>query len=359
MKKILIPIIGLLVLILLTPIILAKLANSNIDKKITSYKEKGIYIKEIKKDISYLNSKRVFEVEFNQNSNVKNWNTYKQYINSLNFIVEVGFKNLPVTKAKLDINIKSLNIANKNYLNGLKLHIITKNFKTFNYTIDDYKKDLVLKGVKGIYEVKKYEHNKIFISELNFNTLKIKNSEIEFLIKNLKLNLVDMVLKVENLSYKYNDIDINCENIEENLTNHLLGMNNKYKLLNAFKANKLEVTYKNQKLALKTINSDLNFNDFKFNSLKDANIKFDFKWNNTIYKNILLDGGEIFLDGKILSKLPKTINDFNGNLKIDFTDNLFNYITKDLNPFIVNKYLKKELNIKIKNGEIEINGNRI
>ena len=37
MKKILIPILGLFVLILLTPFILGKMANSNIDKKIDEY----------------------------------------------------------------------------------------------------------------------------------------------------------------------------------------------------------------------------------------------------------------------------------------------------------------------------------
>ena len=97
MKKILIPIIGLLVLIILTPIILGKMANSNIDKKIEEFKKAGIVIDEKSKNVSYLNTKRVFEVELNQNTNIKDWNEYKQIINKAKILVTLTYKNLPIT----------------------------------------------------------------------------------------------------------------------------------------------------------------------------------------------------------------------------------------------------------------------
>jgi hypothetical protein len=104
MKKILIPIIGLLVLIILTPIFLGKIANSNIDDKIKEFQKAGIIINEESKEVSYLNTKRVFEVELNQDTNIKDWNEYKKFIKDAKFLVTLTFKNLPITKANFDRN---------------------------------------------------------------------------------------------------------------------------------------------------------------------------------------------------------------------------------------------------------------
>ena len=107
MKKLLIPIIGLLVLIFLTPVILGKMANSNIDKKIEKFKKEGVKIVEVKKDISYLKSFREFKVD--------------------DVLVDLNFKNLPVTNAIFDIKYKDSH-----------MHVVLNNFKKFVFTINNH-----------------------------------------------------------------------------------------------------------------------------------------------------------------------------------------------------------------------------
>ena len=122
MKKILIPIIGLFVLILLTPYILGRVANSNIDDKLSNLKSKTIKIEQISKDVSYLYSKRVFKVKIDK--------SYFEFPIKGDFLVTLTFKNLPITTAKFDVEIKRL--KNFRELKGYRFSILTKDLKTFH-----------------------------------------------------------------------------------------------------------------------------------------------------------------------------------------------------------------------------------
>jgi hypothetical protein len=139
MKKILIPIIGLLVLIILTPVILGKLSNSHIDAMIKNYQKNGVKIKQIEKNIGYLSSKRVFDVVFDKNTKIKLYKPYKNLLNKASFRVVLRFDNLPITSARFDIKSEGVVIKNKEYLKNLNIVLISKDLYNFRYLIKEYK----------------------------------------------------------------------------------------------------------------------------------------------------------------------------------------------------------------------------
>ena len=225
MKKILIPLFGVLILVFLTPIILAKLANSNIDKYIATLQNKGIYIQNISKDISYLETYRKFRVNYY----------------GVDMFVNLKFKNLPITTAKFDITLK-------NFIPNLKIHLITKDLKTINFKIDDYKDFITIKDLKGIYKKPKLLCN---AKEISMNNFVAQNIKLNANIKNLSLFLVDFNVSIEKLN--------NYTNIKNNFKIHLypnntyfidddLIINNcKIKITKHFKINEIPHHFKIEK----------------------------------------------------------------------------------------------------------------
>jgi len=359
MKKILIPIIGLLVLIFLTPVILGNMANSNIDKKIQTFKKNGIKIIEVKKDIGYLNTKRVFEVTFDKNTKNKTWKVYNNVINKAKFLVVLKFKNLPVTKANFDVDTKYIELLNQKYLQGLKAHITSKDFKTFSYKIDDYNKEIKIIGLDGIYKNKKYAYNDFNIKLFEFNSLKIENAKVDLIVKDLALGLVDYGFKAQKYSFNNKKVNILGENIEENLSIHL-SPDNLYTLDDKILSDKLGVKIDNQLLGVTYFDWSLKVDKFKKDSLKDSNITLAILWSETEYQKAIVGGGEVKVKAKILKDFPQTLDDIELDTTIRFDEDLFKRVTKDFNPEVVNKYFTNYTShIEIKNGELLINGNRI
>jgi len=355
MKKILIPIIGLLVLIFLTPVILGKMANSNIDKKIEIFKKDGIKIKELQKDMGYINSKRVFEVEFD-----KNTKKFNKYINKAKFLVTLTFKNLPITKANFDVEVKNINVLNQNILEGLKAHIVTKDFKTLDYKIDDYQKEIKLINVNGVYKRAKYDTLEINSKKIEvFNLLHINDSLFKIVIKDLELRLIDYKVNVKKWDFNYQKIALKGENSEENLTTHLYP-NKIYKFEYKFLSDKLGIKIDNKFIAFGYVDNSIILDNVKKDSLKDLKLDLSFLWSQTEYEKAIVGGGSIKLNLKILSQMPTTFNDINLESNINLDEDLFKRITKDFDPAVVNKYFKNyKSHIEIKNGEVIINGNRI
>jgi len=360
MKKILIPIIGLLVLIILTPIILGKMANSNIDKKIENFKKDGIKITEINSDIGYLNTKRVFEVTFDKDTKNKTWQVYHKLINQAKFLVSLSFKNLPITKANFDVKVEYIKAFNQNYLKGLQTHITSKDFKTFEYKIDDYNKILKLVGFNGLYKNSKYAVNDFKIKNLGVGDfLTSEDNIVHLVVKDLNLGLVDYYWKSKKWNVKYGNLIIKGDNTEENLSTHL-SPQHLYTLNDKVLSDKLGVSINNQVIAVSYFDWNLKFKDFKENSLKNSKLDLALLWSETEYQKALVGGGEIKLQATFLSEIPQTLNDIELNATVRFDKDLFTRVTKDFDPAMVNKYFKNYTSqIEIKNGKIKINGNRI
>ena len=360
MKKILIPIIGLLVLIILTPVIIGKIANSNIDTKIESFKKDGIKIKEIQKDIGYLKTTRVFEITFDKDTKNKTWQVYHKLINQAKFLVSLNFKNLPVTKAKFDVNVDYLQVFNQKYLNGLKAHITSKDFKNFIYTIEDYNKGLKLAGFSGTYKNDKYAYNDFKIKKLGIGEfVNSSDNKVNLVVKDLSLGILDYYWKSKKWNISYNNLIIKGENTEENLSTHL-SPNNLYTLDDKVLSDKIGVSMNNQIIAVSYFDWNLKFKDFKEKSLKNSKLDLVLLWSETEYQKAIVGGGEIKLKVAFLSEIPQTLNDIDLDATIKFDKDLFTRITKDFDPVMVNKYFKNYIShIEIKNGKLKINGNRI
>jgi len=357
MKKILIPIIGLLVLVFLTPMILANLANSNIDKKIETFKKDGIKIVELKKDIGYLNTTRVFEVTFDKDTHFKSWSVYQKIIKGGKFIVTLKFRNLPVTTANFDITTKYIKSKdNKEYLKGLHFFITSKDFKTFKFKFLDYKSlEPSFTIVKNLQMVlKKGKYYQLFVSGdmLQIANSRYKDFNTNIIIKDLPLYLVDYNLNTK----QYLDIgayNIKATNIEENLTTHLYP-NDIYKFEYKSKSKLLKITQKAPLVSFIDLYIDLKGNQNSKKGFFNLNIK----WKNTLYKNETLDGGDI--KANISYIRLKDINTYNGEVNITFDKGLFEKISSMVSPdFIETNFINNRLPIEIKNGELLINGNRI
>ena len=349
MKKILIPIIGLLVLIFLTPIILGKMANSNIDKKISELKKSGIVIKEISKDVGYLNTKREFKVILNKNFQNKTWQKYNNIVNHITADVVLKFKNLPVTKADMDILADVKILGNK--IKNIKLNVITKNFKDFNYKIISID-DIVLNGVDGEIHKNKYTQIVSNIKKLESKDIKIYDTAIKSEIKDLYLAIGSINYNSKKWEIKHNKLNLKAENSEENLSTHLLP-NNDYIIKDKFKAEKFGILVGDIFVGFGYLKSDLEINYQKKLTLK-------LKWSSTEYQKAIVDGGEVSLAIDILNPKLTSFKDINLVADIKADKSLFNRVSKDFDPAIVNLYFKDyKSHIELKNGELRVNGNRI
>jgi hypothetical protein len=342
MKKILIPIIGLLVLIILTPIFLGKIANSNIDDKIKEFQKAGIIINEESKEVSYLNTKRVFEVELNQDTNIKDWNEYKKFIKDAKFLVTLTFKNLPITKANFDIEIKGIDAFNKTLLKGLNIHLVTKNFKSIDYKIDNYNKDnIILNNVYGNIKIDKYKTYIINAKNISTFFISLIDSKMKFIVKSLELSLVDVDLDIKEIKLK-DRFTINIKNLKEHFEVHLSG-DKKYTINDISKIKSLSI---DKIVAFGDIDSNL--------SIKENNMNWLLKWNQT-QLNTIVDGGEIEAKGKI----SKNIDDLDVDIDVSLSKSLYEKLSIKLNPDVLNRYFKDyKSHIKINKG-IFVNGNRI
>jgi len=355
MKKILIPIIGLLVLIFLTPVIIGKMANSNIDKKIEIFKKDGIQIKEIKQDIGYINSKRVFEVIFN-----KKTKKFNKYINSAKFLVTLTFKNLPITKANFNVLVKNINVLNQNILEGLKFHVVTKDFKTMNYNVENYNKYIILKDVNGVYKRNKYDNLIINAKDIGIkNFIDINGVNLNFIIKDLGLGLVDYTAKIKTFSFSYKSINIKGKSYSENVAVHLYP-NQKYKFVDKFLADKMLIRFHNENIGISNVDWLFIGDNYKKDDLTNSDFNVSLLWSDTEYQKMMLGGANLKVDMKVLSKQFNTLKDIYLKASIELDKDLYQAITKNLNPEVLNKYFKNyKSNIVIKNGEIIVNGNRI
>ena len=359
MKKFLIPIIGLLVLIFLTPIILGRMANSNIDTKIETFKKDGIKIKEIKKDIGYLNTNRIFEVTFDKDTKNKTWKVYHKIVDSAKFIITLKFKNLPVTKANFDVKIKYIKMLNKDYFKDSEFNVISKDFKHFKYQFKDYVSKnpfVILKGLNGEFIKDRYDNLKIDADFIKFKEFVYNKLKLNITTKDLGLYLVDINSKAKNYTIYLNEYYTKFENIEENLTTHLLE-DKTYKFEYRFNADKMGVFKLDNNVVIGFAYPDFVLNGVFKNNKRDLNISF--LWSETEYKKAIVGGGSIKGDIQF-EKYPKSLKDINGKIVIKLDKDVFLRITSPFNPEVVNKYFKDyKSHIEIKNGEILVNGNRI
>jgi len=328
MKKILIPILGLFVLILLTPFILGKIANSNIDKKIDELKKEGIQIKELKKEISYLNSERVFEIKFDKKTKLKSWQVYKNLVKSLKLNIKLSFKNLPVTTAKFDI--KLLNTPLKN----LKIKMETKDLKHFKYKINE--NYLVLNGET---EIKKFAKTECHIEKIKLESIKGEGIDVNLTTKGVDLWIFEGGYKVKKIELFYKKMVLKVENGGETFKNYLT---DRYHFRDKYFAEKFEIG--NNK---KTIFKVYKLKGF-FNSDYDRNFS-----NIEIETNSSFNGGNIYLKGDL--KKPYQLEDTNLIFKAKFSKEEFNFLTKEFDPEIVKHYFKNyQTEIVVKKGVVKI-----
>ena len=357
MKKV---VLGLVVLILLTPFIIAKIANSNIDEKIRNFQQMGINIKEVKKDIGYLSTQRIFEVEFNQNTNQKNWNLYKKLIDKTKFEVTLNFKNLPITKAVFDLKIHQLVINNINFLNGLEIHIESKDFKKFDYFVKDYITDkVVVEKVKGHFVNKKYSLNNVKMGYIETPLFVISNGQIDSNVKDLNLGIMEVNGSADKWELIFDDIKLMGKNSNETFKVKLKS-NNKYFVEDIFKSKAIGVEIDYKRAAIADVVSDFHIKGLG-TDLVGGKLLWNLKWNNSEIKKVIVDGGELNVSADILTNILES--DFVDNNKIlmdlFLEDNLFKKITNKLDPQDVKKYFNNHrMHIEL-NKEVFINGNRI
>jgi len=332
MKKILIPIIGLLVLIILTPLILSNIMNSNIDKKIANFQNEGIKIKEVKKDISYLTSKRVFEVELNNNTKLPAWQAQK-LINELKFKVVLTFKNLPITTANFDVEN-----------NNFKLHLLTKNMKKF-----DVIGESPFIKFNGVYHKSKFDTFSFNITDiLGYKT---KNLKVSGKIKDLALYLGSLDIKGDEVSNN----DFKILDFIYKLDIHLKP-DNKYFVNENIYAKKIGLKIQNQKIAFEDLNETTHlFNTDIKNKITDGNSTITF--TKTEIQNKIADGAEIKIN---FTNLSQNLNKLYLTLDAKFSKSLFEKLTLNLDPKKVKEYFNNySTHIEIKDKKVFINGHRV
>jgi hypothetical protein len=344
MKKLLIPVIGLLVLILITPVILSKLMNSNIDKKIANLQKQGYQIKEVKKDIGYISTKREFEVTLNDKLK------QKYHINALKADVVLSFKNLPVTTANFDVEYQKLKLFNQEILDGYKFHLKTKNLKHFKLIGDDYKQDgLNIIGLNGNVIIDKFITKEINVKNISYkDNLNIDNLKLIFTLQSYEPLTFEGEYNLTKFSFKYQDIEVKAENAGEKFKNYF---NKEYKFSDKFKAEKFGVLIQNRKYAVSNWQGDFNANYDK--NLTKAKIDTNFEFTQSQIENKILDGADFNISARF--KRPA---DLFADVKIRFDKDLFTTITNQLDPAVVKKYFKNhKTHFIFNNGEMGPYGN--
>jgi hypothetical protein len=393
-NKIVVFILTFAVMVLATPFVFDKLMNSKFNQMLNNLKKEGYVIKEIENKSSYLTTDRVFEVVIPGKKIDESG-----YIKDVILKVEAKFKNLPVTDVRFFGKLLKIESFNKNFeeeinkiiKDKIKFIVITPNFKVYKYKIEDSKlnvgiNEISFKGIDGIYSYP--SKNTLNISSLLFKDIR----GISFEVKLFK-----------NIYQKENNV---------------IKTNTKFNFYAALKQNRISilnitsnsVTYLGD--LIKSV-SDLHFDTMNILNnvmIKDFNLKFiadkidaktlkelqnvtDSQQQEILIQKLLSRGLELNANLKIKDieafKQKLGFLDVDAKLEIKPDDRLFDKLkNKDLSDivFFVNlkttpqmslvimnlipqssfvfALAKKEKNmievvLKLKNGEIYINGEKI
>ena len=393
-NKIVVFLLTFAVMVLATPFVFDKLMNSKFNQMLDNFKKEGYVIKQIENKSSYLTTDRVFEVLIPGEKIDESG-----YIKDIVLEVEAKFRNLPVTDVGFFGKVLKVESDDKNFEkqinkiinNKIKFIVITPNFKIYKYKLEDTTlqagiNEVKIKGLNGVYEYP--QKNDLKIYSLLFKDARGIGIELK---------------QVQNQFIKEGD------NVKSNTKFNLYAnlYNNKVTLLNVRTDN---ITYFGDKIkSISNIEFDsLNFlgsvivKDFKLNLIAD---KIDgeviSKLQNTtdkyqrevLVKELLAKGFDLDLntDIKDIKALSQNLGFLNlkSSLKIKPDNKLFEKLQKhdisDINFFMDLKttpqismilmnlvpqstfafaFAKKdngvvELIIKIENGEIYINGEKI
>ena len=393
-NKIIVFIVTFALMILATPFVFGKLMNSKFDEMIKDLQKKGYVIEQIEDKSTYLTTVRVFRVII-PGEKIDKSRSIKEAV----LEVESKFKNLPVTDVRFFgkvLKIKYYDIELEKEINKLikdkiKFLVITPNFKTYKYKVFDIKiqkgiEEIKLTGLEGVY----HHPKKNF---LKARSLLYKNSQ-----------KVSIEIKEFKDSYEKKENRIN-QNIGFNF--YVTLDNNKITLLNV----KIDsILYGGKK-----IKNVLNVNFDSFNLLNNIFVKnFDLKFvadnidsqtlkkiqqtkdryeREELLKELISKGMDISLDLKIkdIEAMKQKLGFLNLDAKIKFLpdplilEKLKNndlssveaalrlQTTPEIATLIMNlfpksafmfAFAKKEngtvsLVLKVKNGEIYINGEKI
>jgi hypothetical protein len=340
MKKLLIPFIGVLILIVLTPVILGKITNSNIDKKLSTMHYR---ITQLKKDIGYLTTTRVFKVDID-----------KTYLNTHikgDLIVTLKFKNLPITTANFTIKSENFPI-----LNDLVIEATSKDLKTFNYKVLDYDKNgIKIEGAKGVLNIDKYNHIDISIDKIVSNFISLNGIKGALTIKNFDLGLVEGDFSYKKWQIKHTIVELKGADTKEHIKVSL-HPDNRYTIVDNITMKKFALK-KDNLLLLGNLQIGLKVDNFSIDS-RDMRIYFTTKWDETYIDGSSVDGADIKID-MTMAGLEPTLDNIRADLDINFQKELFYKLTQQLDPNIVRLYFDNySTHIKIDKG-IFINGNRI
>ncbi|GAB6044493.1 hypothetical protein JCM11957_00910 [Caminibacter profundus] len=388
-NKLLIMFLTFLVMIGVTPLIFDKLMNAKFNKMLENVKKDGFEVIQIEDKSTYLQTDRIFKVVI-PGQKIDN----NGYIKDIVLKVETKFKNLPVTDVKffgkvLKIDTadekldKNINTLIKDKINFL---VITPNFKTYRYKIfdTDIGNDihLVLKDVNGVFVYPNKNDLKIgsFIYKDKL-TLEFKNIKSEYekdgnAVKNKtsfnmyfgdkqKISLInfrsngityfgDKIKSHVKFSFDSLDIfknlfvedfkaDFTLDKLDLKSLKELQNTKDKYneKLTYKLFEKGLDINLKTKIKDIKTLNQELGFFDL------DASMKFlPTKNLEQKLKNKDLSFLEFYMDLKTTPKISMLI---------------MNLMPKSAFIFALAKKEKGiiELKLKLKNGEVEINGEKI
>ena len=204
MKKLSIVFLGLLALIVATPYIFSNISNSKIDSQVLTLNQNDLVsVKEIKNDIGYLDTKRDFKVIITDKSFPNNkafQKNYAPFLKKLVFNVNIGFRNLPITKvsavAKLDKiilnNMSNREITDVNNILKDKIiaHLVTSDFKHFNIKFNDIVLDslgnkLKLSGIETKLQISQHS----FAEQTNISNVLLETVQGDKIsVKNLSIN---------------------------------------------------------------------------------------------------------------------------------------------------------------------------
>ena len=229
MKKLSIVFLGLLALIIATPVIFSKISNSKIDKTILNLNQNSsVVVKETKSNEGYLDTKRSFEVTITDKSFPQNEYftlNYAPILKKAVFSVDLSFRNLPVTEVvavgKLkDLEFKGMSQRDTKEMNEflkdkIVAHLVTDDFKHFNIKLDDivFKKegvDFKLTGMESSIEVADH----LFASKSKIDNFSIHNGQ-----EGIDVNSISINSKSED-DKKYNESETNIKKVSFNFNKY-------------------------------------------------------------------------------------------------------------------------------------------
>jgi hypothetical protein len=136
-----------LVLIAITPLIFGKLMNKQYNKMLDGLRQKGISVKIVKDNSTYLQTDKVLEIEI-----PSKFLADTQAVKNIRFRIETKFKNLPVTSVYFIGKVEHISFLDKYKTAEVKINdfvskyvkfvITTPNFRDYSYKFDD----IIVKG---------------------------------------------------------------------------------------------------------------------------------------------------------------------------------------------------------------------